>query len=234
MVAGSTIGVQRGGFRGHTDTLAVMSDLDLRERHDLCDLMTELGPDAPTLCEGWTTRHLAAHLAIRERDLRAGPGIIFCGPFAGFTDKLQAKEMQRPFDEIIGRVRTPPAGPLSIPAVRSAMSFVEYLVHHEDVRRANNAAPRDDRSDLQAEAWKALSRMGGLMVRRAKTGRALKLVATGTTTGEKTFGKGPTVMITGEPVELLLYLEGRRSAAVVTLDGADVDIAAVDAGNFGI
>jgi uncharacterized protein (TIGR03085 family) len=211
-----------------------MSDLDLRERRDLCDLMTTLGPDAPTLCEGWTTRHLAAHLAIRERDLRAGPGIVFGGPFAGFTDKLQTKEMQRPFEEIIGRVRTPPPGPLSIPAVRAAISFAEYLVHHEDVRRANNSAPRADRPDLQAEAWKALCRMGGLMVRKAKTGRALKLVATGTTAGDKTFGKGATVMITGEPVELLLYLQGRRTAAVVTLDGAREDLAAVDAGNFGI
>jgi uncharacterized protein (TIGR03085 family) len=211
-----------------------MTDLDLRERHDLCDLMAKLGPDAPTLCEGWTTRHLAAHLAIRERDLRAGPGIIFGGPFAGFTDKLMTKEMQRPYDDILARVRTPARGPLSIPAVRSALSFVEYLVHHEDVRRANGDEPRIDRPDLQAEAWKALSRLGPLMVRKAKTGRALKLVATGTTVGTKTCGKGATVMITGEPVELLLYLEGRRSAAVVTLDGAADDVAAVDAGHFGI
>ena len=211
-----------------------MTDLDLRERHDMVDLMGELGPDAPTLCEGWTTRHLAAHLAIRERDLRAGPGIIFGGPFAGFTDKLMAKEMKRPYEDILVRVRTPPTGPLSIPAVRSAMSFVEYLVHYEDVRRANGHAPRSDRPDLQVEAWKALSRLGPLMVRKAKTGRALKLVATGTTAGSKTFGKGATVMITGEPVELLLYLEGRRSGAVVSIDGAAEDVAVVDAGNFGI
>jgi uncharacterized protein (TIGR03085 family) len=211
-----------------------MTDLDLRERHDLCDLMAELGPEAPTLCEGWTTRHLAAHLALRERDLRAGPGILFGGPFASYTDKLMAKEMNRPYDDILARVRTPPLGPLSIPAVRSAISFVEYLVHHEDVRRANDQSPRSDRPDLQAEAWKALCRLGPLMVRKAKTGRALKLVATGASGRSKTFGKGATVMITGEPVELLLYLEGRRSAAVVTLNGAPEDVAAVDAGNFGI
>lgn len=221
-------------FKHGAGTLAWMTDLDLRERHELCDLMRELGPDAPTLCEGWTTRHLAAHLAIRERDLRAGPGILFGGPFAGFTDKLMAKEMTRPYEDILARVRTPPTGPLSIPAVRAAISFVEYLVHHEDVRRANGHKPRGDRDDLQAEAWKALGRLAPLMVRKAKTGRALKLVATGATTGSKTFGKGATVMITGEPVELLLYLEGRRRAALVSMDGAAEDVAAVDAGNFGI
>ena len=216
------------------DTLSAMTDLDMRERADLCDLFVQLGPDAPTLCEGWTTRHLAAHLALRERDLRAAPGILIGGRFASYTDKLMAKEMQRSYESIVARVRTPPAGPLSIGPVRAAISFVEYLVHYEDVRRANGMGPRTDRPDVQAEAWKMLSRMGGLMVRKAKTARAIKLVAVGTTTGTKTFGKGPTVMITGEPVEILLYLEGRRSGAVVTFDGAAEDVAAVQAGHFGI
>src|SRR5690606_1471098 len=38
-----------------------------RERAALCDLLSRLGPDQPTLCEGWTTRDLAAHLLLRER-----------------------------------------------------------------------------------------------------------------------------------------------------------------------
>ncbi|MEV4089519.1 maleylpyruvate isomerase N-terminal domain-containing protein, partial [Nonomuraea fuscirosea] len=37
------------------------------ERAALCDLLDRLGPDEPTLCAGWTTADLAAHLAIRER-----------------------------------------------------------------------------------------------------------------------------------------------------------------------
>ena len=46
---------------------AVMSaPIDVRERLELCDLLLELGPDAPTLCEGWTTADLAAHLVLRE------------------------------------------------------------------------------------------------------------------------------------------------------------------------
>jgi hypothetical protein len=35
---------------------------DAQERHELCDLFVELGPTAPTLLEGWTTRDLAAGL----------------------------------------------------------------------------------------------------------------------------------------------------------------------------
>ena len=48
--------------RGHPMT----EPIDVRERMGLCDLFVELGPDAPTLCEGWTTADLAAHLVLRE------------------------------------------------------------------------------------------------------------------------------------------------------------------------
>ena len=34
----------------------------LTERAAMCDTFEKFGPDAPTLCEGWTTLNLAAHL----------------------------------------------------------------------------------------------------------------------------------------------------------------------------
>ena len=49
--------------------------LDAIERERLCDLMNELGPEAPTLLEPWTTHDLAAHLVIREHDYSAAPGL---------------------------------------------------------------------------------------------------------------------------------------------------------------
>ena len=52
--------------------MSVASD----ERAALCDLLDELGPDQPTLCEGWQTRDLAAHLVVREHRLDAAPGIL--------------------------------------------------------------------------------------------------------------------------------------------------------------
>jgi hypothetical protein len=58
------------------------------ERHALCDLLTEVGADAPTLCEGWNAFDLAAHLVVRERrpdgvthEARAGtPKLTITGP----------------------------------------------------------------------------------------------------------------------------------------------------------
>ena len=37
------------------------------ERAALADLFVTLGPDQPTLCEGWDTKDLLVHLLVRER-----------------------------------------------------------------------------------------------------------------------------------------------------------------------
>src|SRR3954462_15842229 len=54
--------------------MSTSSRLVDRERHDLADLLAELGPDAPTCCAGWTTAHLAAPVVVRDRRLDAMPG----------------------------------------------------------------------------------------------------------------------------------------------------------------
>ncbi|HEY0698515.1 MAG TPA: TIGR03085 family protein, partial [Micromonospora sp.] len=53
-----------------------MSRYARSERLALADLMLALGPDAPTLNEGWDTRDLAAHLIVRERRPDAAAGIL--------------------------------------------------------------------------------------------------------------------------------------------------------------
>lgn len=55
-----------------------MEDLpfDTQEHIALCDLLDELGPDAPTLLEGCTANDLAAHIVLRERDHFAGLCIV--------------------------------------------------------------------------------------------------------------------------------------------------------------
>ena len=45
-----------------------------RNRLELADLLDTLGPeqwDAPTLCAGWTVRHLAAHLLQASSGIKA-------------------------------------------------------------------------------------------------------------------------------------------------------------------
>src|SRR5215218_8372952 len=40
------------------------------ERAELCDLLDEVGSRAPTLCDGWESHDLAAHLWVRKTDVQ--------------------------------------------------------------------------------------------------------------------------------------------------------------------
>ncbi len=49
-----------------------------------------------------------------------------------------AKEKAKGYDRVVERVRTgPPLGPFAVPGLRTQINLIEYVVHHEDVRRAN-------------------------------------------------------------------------------------------------
>ena len=92
--------------------------VDTVERAQLCDTLNELGPDAPTLLEPWTTRDLAAHLALREHDFLAGPGLVLPGPWRRFAERRQAALALRDFSWLVTSIRSEPKGFFSIGWVR--------------------------------------------------------------------------------------------------------------------
>jgi hypothetical protein len=84
--------------------------IDVRERRELCDLLIQLGPDAPTLCEGWTTADLAAHLVLREH-------------FKKWPDERLAAEKAKGLPVLVERLRGgAPYFPWRIPRVRTVMN----------------------------------------------------------------------------------------------------------------
>ena len=111
-----------------------VSDLAQQERGTICDLFVELGPDAPTLCSGWVTADLAAHLVARERRPDSGPGLVW-PPLAAHTDKVRRSIRDRiPWEQLIASVRRGP--PLLLRPFDGPMNTVEFFIHVEDVRRA--------------------------------------------------------------------------------------------------
>src|SRR4051794_40043338 len=111
--------------------------LAARERRELCDLMDSLGPDAATPCGGGTTRHLAAHLVLREGRPDAVPGIVL-PMLAGHTARVQQSIMRWPWPQLVAEIRSGPPwwSPLRLPGVDDRANTMEFFVHHEDVRRA--------------------------------------------------------------------------------------------------
>jgi uncharacterized protein (TIGR03085 family) len=207
--------------------------LDARERAELTDLFVAKGPDAPTLCEGWSTLDLAAHLVIRETDPRSGLAILGGDRFATLERKLMDRARAQGYEKLVERLRSgPPAVPWRVPGLRPLLNFNEWFVHHEDVRRANGEGPRTDRPDLDEALWTNVGRMGRLMLRRVKgTGVALEAPGFGEVPAR---GDGPAVRIVGGPQELTLYLSGRRSAAQVEISGPDDARARLDEARLGI
>ena len=109
------------------------------EREALADTFRSTDPDGPTLDEGWTVRHVLAHLVQREQD-----------PVGATKDLVQRRPpgTERELGRLVDDARTPAgyvaladrflAGPPRWSPFRWAaerMNLLEYVVHHEDVRR---------------------------------------------------------------------------------------------------
>lgn len=205
-----------------------MSHPILSERRELCALFLDLGPDAPTCCEGWRTRHLAAHLWAREHRPDVGPGLVLGGVFGRHTARVEAKVAERPYEQLVADLRA--GAPVQWPG-RWAPSFDthEWFVHHEDVRRANGSGPRDDLGDLDDELWKALGRWGRQLTRKLDIGVTLE---TPDGRSREARSGAPVATLVGAPGELLLFLFGRAGQVEVRGDAAAT--AAIAAANFGI
>ncbi|MER5939753.1 TIGR03085 family metal-binding protein [Streptomyces sp. NPDC001928] len=201
-----------------------MSTFAQRERLLLADLLEAEGPEAPTLCEGWATRDLAAHVVVRERRPDAAAGLLI-KPLASRLDKAMEEFAAKPYEELIQLIRTGPPrfSPFQLKQIDEASNTLEFYVHTEDVRRAQpDWTPRELDPVFQDALWSRLERSARLMGRSAPTGLVLRRPDGQTAVAHK---GTPVVTVTGEPSELLLFAYGRQSAAKVELDGDENAIA---------
>lgn len=202
----------------------------LTERAALCDTFVKYGPDAPTLCAGWLTLDLAAHLVAREARSDAAIGLVF-PPLAGHLQHVMDRYKQRGYEPLVAMLRTGPPwmhrnGPLATANVN------ENFIHHEDVRRASGEGPREISAEMDAILWRMLG-FAARMSKKAVKGAALTLrtpdgrervVSTG----------GASVTLTGAPGEITLYMSGRKESADVAITGDAVGVAIVHAAGFGV
>lgn len=203
------------------------------ERRALADLMDSLGPDAPTLCEGWTTRDMAAHLVVRDSRPDAALGILL-SPFASHGEKVRLNYAKRDFHPLVDAVRNgpPTLSPLKLGALDKLVNTVEFFVHHEDVIRAQpDAEPRVLPADEMAQLDAAVRRMAKLFLRKAPCGVTIDLEG-----GQPFIAKSadPMVTISGNAAEVLMFIEGRQAHAHVTMDGPPEAVSALSAASFGI
>jgi uncharacterized protein (TIGR03085 family) len=207
---------------------------DTIEREDLCELLDELGPQAPTLLESWTTFDLAAHLVLREHDYLAAPGLVVPGGWGRFAERRRIALKGKDFTPLVATMRSgPPPGFFRVGWVRRIANLNEFFVHHEDVRRANGFGPRPNPPDKDNALFRNVTGARWLLSRRL-SGVGLDLEWAGTDKLVTARHGQPTACLRGLPGELLLFLFGRQDAADVEITGSSDAIEAVRRTPFGI
>ncbi len=201
------------------------------ERDALCETLETVGPDGPTLCEGWLVADLAAHLVVLDRRPDSYPGVALGGALKRHTERLTEAAKDKGFEWMVERLRGGPPlvhrlGPLAV------MNLYENWVHHEDVRRAAGSAPRPDDPDVDGLLWKMTCLSGRLAVRRVK-GAGIEIVD-GYGRRKALSKTEPRVTVSGSTGEVALYMSGRKEAADVTVDGPPEAVALVIAARFGM
>jgi uncharacterized protein (TIGR03085 family) len=201
-------------------------------RAELAEALLAAGPDAPTLCEGWQTRHLAAHVVLRERSLVVGAGLVL-PPLAGraqakIDDLADQAATEGAYRDLVARVADgaarwhPPAW------APEAGKPIEFFVHTEDVRRgAGDASPRTLPPELTEALWKQLLRSAGLRTRRSGVGLVLVREDGRRARVRKPSGDSGVVVARGAVGELVLWSTGRGGSADVSLTGHPTDVTAL-------
>ncbi len=220
---------------GHDGCMAGATTYAQAERAALCDLFVAVGPDAPTLCEGWTTKDLAVHLIIREGRIDAAPGILI-KPLASHTEKVTREYTGREWPELISIIRSgpPKLSLFAIPGMDGLGNFFEYVVHHEDVRRAPPGwQPRTLPSEESDLLWERLCKARKMLFRSVKGGVILVRTDESHSGTQAMIGGGDDpVTLTGSALDLTLLAYGRH-AVNVEIGGSDAAKAAFSAAKLG-
>lgn len=170
----------------------------------------DIGPDAPTLCEGWRSRHLAAHLVIREHQ----PWRIM-SPKATISTGDEASSA---FPQLVARFAAGPGRFSLFRLIDEPANFLEYVVHREDLLRANDTTgtytPGQRREIWSRAKGRARGKLG------VKDTRVEIIVddldADNTLTIGKQDGSRPGITVRGPLLDVVLLAHGRPADLDIT------------------
>ena len=186
------------------------------ERLSLADLLDDLSPaewTAPSLCDAWRVRDVAAHLTLAHM----GPGAALVGAVRarGSFDRMIRDTALRvgllPTDEYGRRIRAMEGSRRRAPVVSPLEPLIDVLVHGQDIAvplGRERPVPADAAAAAATRVWET-----GFPFRARRRLQGFRLVATDT---DWTVGSGHPVE---GPIAALLLLVTGRAAALDRLDG---------------
>ncbi|WP_082600727.1 maleylpyruvate isomerase family mycothiol-dependent enzyme [Nocardioides sp. Soil777] len=193
-----------------------------KERRSFAASFRDADPDAPTLCDGWTTRHLLAHVVQREHAIlrniwdqvtTKSPGeerfmrslVTKAGSPHGYAVLVDTLEAGPSRHSLMGRFD-------------ETLNLLEYVVHHEDLRRGSGPVPhRTLHEEEVRELWRRARPILTRAYRKAPVAVRLEPDDSALTAiGNHSSG----VVLSGAPLELVLHAFGRRQAADIGIQGS--------------
>jgi len=118
------------------DAWAAIDDL----RRALVRLLEDLSEEEwcqPSLCDGWTVRQVAAHLALQNTAWSQMPmamlGVIRHGGMNGAIQATACRHAELPVDVIVGEIRDRIGVWRPLPTVTFRDTAIDYLVHGQDI-----------------------------------------------------------------------------------------------------
>lgn len=207
----------QSAMRTDLDTVWRMTD---SSRLGLVDLLRDLRDDEwdrPSLCSGWSVRHVAAHLALAHIGVRdAMVGLVRA---AGSVDRMTRDTARRHAtagtDRLIAEIGQMVGSRRLAPGVTPLEPLLDALVHGQDIAiplGRSRPMPVDAAAAAASRVWTMRWPLSRAFPIRDRL-RNLRLVATD---AEWSAGRGNSVE---GPIEALLLLMTGRTAAVPRLRG---------------
>jgi uncharacterized protein (TIGR03083 family) len=200
------------------DDDAVWAAIDDQRRRtaDLLEALTDDQWDHPSLCEGWTVRHVAAHLTLQQQGIRDvatyvahHPRLLRAVTLNRVIDETARIEADLPTGELVRRIRAMIGSRRHNALVTQLETLSDILVHGQDI-----AVPLGVHLEMQTEATAvaATRRWETRGTWLASVFRPLPLdgYTLRATDTDWVVGEGPEVA--GPIGALLLLISGRRSA----------------------
>lgn len=197
-------------------------------REHLVDAFRTVAPTAPTVCEGWQARHLAAHVLLRERSMLRLGRTLAAGRDLAFEEGEKVTDLAA-YEALIDLIAEGP-GRLSPMGWSPAINTLEFEVHAMDIERGTSL-PEQQKvlpEPVAGALWSSVRAASRLRFARADSRGGVGLIFVVPDGPRSAIARGGrSAIITGTVAELALVASGRARVSLASVSGPDSAVVAV-------